>query len=789
MKKVISGIRNHQEISLLLAVCLTMFILLYRKMLFGGYIYAYSDIGRDTLATYLPRYLFDGDWIRNGGASSYTLQDGLGAYIRNPVYKYIFPFNFFFVMSNGENIGSILLLSLFIKSMIIAVFSYLYFNKILQDKRAAAIGGMIWTFSGYMIVWGQHYQFATLILEFTVGIYFLQLFLEGKRAGFFFVLAVALTVFDSYFNLYMSGIFFAVYTVVWCVFTHKSIREIMKKLVLLFLMAVWGIGIAMVQFMPAMRSFFSSTRMNDVTAKGQSLDLIYGKDYILTFVGRLLSPNTLRTGNDFTGAYNYYEAALLSTSLLCVFAVIFLLQTQFRKRVSALLISMLLLLLSPVFSQVLGMNAKKQRWSYLFCFIAVLCIAYFLKYLFSHEKNTDMSRMLRKTVIYSDIVYAVLLLILLAAHLRGLVCIDKLTFFVVGFVVILYSIFFLLYGKNIRRHCALFLVGILFAELILINDSSVNKRCVISKDAWEQEYFNDGTIAAVNELKQVDDSLYRVNKTYISVGENDALVQGYNGLASYSSLNSQELVSFYLAAGYELINGFPHWISIPCYDMYINSLLGTKYLLAKKDAPVESEDYIKVLETEDVIVYQNLYALPFGYLYYRELSRDSVSCLERVDRQKALTTGFYCTDNCSPDALVQEDLLQDEAEKLTHAEVLDNLSQLQENAMTNIKLEENVLSGQINNREEKSAMLAIPIIYNTNWKIYVDGKEQKLYNINGGLIGTIIEPGAHTVEMRYCDSLEKCGVTISAVCLLLFIISMFFVLAGPSIFKKVQSTG
>lgn len=789
MKKVVSGIRNHMEISLLLAACLTLFVLLYRKMLFGGYIYAYSDIGRDTLATYLPRYLFDGDWLRNGGTSSYTLQDGLGAYIRNPVYKYIFPFNFFFVMSNGENIGGILMLSLFIKIMIIAVFSYLYFNKILQDKRAAAIGGLIWTFSGYMIVWGQHYQFATLILEFTVGIYFLQLFLEGKRAGLFFILAVALTVFDSYFNLYMSGIFFAVYTVIWCVFKHKNVRDILKKLVLLFLMAVWGIAIAMVQFMPAMRSFFSSTRMNDVTAKGQSLDLIYGKDYILTFVGRLLSPNTLKVGNEFTGAYNYYEAALLSTSLLCVFAVIFLLQTQLRKRVSALLISVLLLLLLPVFSQVLGMNAKKQRWSYLFCFIAVLCISYFLKCLFSHEKNAEMSRMLRRTVIYSDIVYGVLFLILITAHLRGLVRIDKQTIFIAGFVVILYSIFFLLYGKNIRKHCVLLLAGILSAELILINDASVNKRYVISKDAWEQEYFNDGTIEAVNELKQLDDSLYRVNKTYVSVGENDALVQGYNGLASYSSLNAQELVSFYLASGYELINGFSHWISIPCYDMYINSLLGTKYLLAKKDAPVESEDYIKVLETEDVIVYQNLYALPFGYLYYRELSWDSVSSLERVDRQKALTTGFYYTDNDSQDVIVQEDLLQGEAEQLTHEEVLDNLLQLQENAMTDIKLEKNVLSGQIDNREDKSAMLAVPIIYNTSWKIYIDGKEQKLYNINGGLIGAIIEPGAHTVELRYCDSLEKWGIIISVVCLLMFIISMVFVLTRPSACNKVQSTG
>ncbi len=775
MKKVISGIRNHKEVSLLLAVCFVLFILLYRKMLFGDYMYAYSDIGRDTLATYLPRYIFDGNWIRNGNASSYTLQNGLGAYVMNPVYKYIFPFNFFFVLSNEDNIGSILLLSLFIKIIIIAIFSYLYFNKILHDKKIAAIGGMLWTFSGYMIVWGQHYQFATLILEFTVGIYFLQLFLEGKRTGIFFILTVALSVFDSYFHLYMNGIFFAVYTVVWCVFSHKRIREIIKKLVQLFLMAVWGITIAMIQFMPAMRSFFSSTRMNDVTAKGQSLKLIYGKDYILTFIGRLLSPNTLKIGSDYTGAYNYYEAAILSTSLLCVFAVIFLLQTQLRKRVSALSISMLLLLLSPVFSQVLGMSAKKQRWSYLFCFMEVLCIIYFIKYLLSNEKNIGMNRMLKKTVIYSDIVYGIFFLVLFAAHFSGQVHVDKMTILIVGFIIMLYNIFFLLYGKNIRRHCILLLAGILSAELILINDPSVNMRYAVSKHAWAQEYFNDGTIEAVNALKQEDNSLYRVNKTYISVGENDALVQGYNGLASYSSLNSQELVSFYQASGYELINGFPHWISIPCYDMYINSLMGMKYLFAKKNEPIESEDYIRMFETDEVIVYKNPYALPFGYLYYRELSQDSILRLERVDRQKALTMGFYCTGNNSSGSVVEEDILQDEIINLNHAEVLSNLSRLKENTMTNIKLEKNVLSGHVKNSKEKNAMLAIPIIYNEDWKIFVDGKEQKLYNINGGLIGTIIEPGEHTVELRYCDSLEKWGITVSVVSMLLFIISLFLI--------------
>lgn len=772
MKKIIYGIKNNKEIFFLLTTCFGLFILFYRKMLFGDFIYAYSDIGRDTLATYIPRYIFDGEWIRSGGASSYTLQDGLGAYIRNPVYKYIFPFNFFFIMADKENIGVILLLSLFIKILIIAVFSYLYFNKILHDKRTAAIGGILWTFSGYMIVWGQHYQFETLILEFTVGIYFLQLFLEGKKTGIFFVLAVTLTVFDSYFNLYMSGIFFAIYTIVWCVTMHKKPREILKKLILLFFMAVWGIAIGMIQFMPAMRSFFSSTRLSDVTAKGQMVDLIYGKDYILTFIGRLFSPNTLKIGNGYTGVYNYYEAALLSTSLLFVFAIMFLLQTKYQKRMLALLTAMLLILISPVFSQILGMNAKKQRWSYLFCFIEVLCIVYFLKYLFSDTKHTNTSRMLGKTVLYSNFIYTAFIFILCVAHLNGLIRVDKQTLVSVVFIIILYNVFFLLYAKGINKHCTILLFVILLTELILINDPSVNKRYVISKHAWEEEYFNDGTIEAMNQLKLKDDSLYRVNKSYISVGENDALVQGYNGLASYNSLNSQELVSFYQASGYELINGFPHWISIPCYDMYINSLLGTKYFLAKKDEPIEAKEYVKVLETDEIIIYKNPYALPFGYLYYQELSWDGISQLEKVDRQKLLTIGFYYTNNYNPVSFVQEDFMSEENLTLSHEAVLSNLLQLQEDAMTNVKLEKNVLSGQINNRQEKNAMLAIPIIYNTNWKIYVDGKEQNLCNINGGLIGTIIEPGIHKVEMRYYNSFEKPAIICSVFFMLLFIVSI-----------------
>jgi len=65
--------RKEKEFLYIYAVMLiavtVIFIALYHKFLFGGYLYAYSDIGSDTINTYLPNMIYEirSIWERTGG--------------------------------------------------------------------------------------------------------------------------------------------------------------------------------------------------------------------------------------------------------------------------------------------------------------------------------------------------------------------------------------------------------------------------------------------------------------------------------------------------------------------------------------------------------------------------------------------------------------------------------------------------------------------------------------------------------------------------------------------------
>lgn len=782
MKRIRTSKKQNKYIIILLIISTILFIVLYNKMIFKGYIYAYYDIGRDTIATYIPRFIFDGKWIKLGNGTQYSLQNGLGSYIYNPLYKYIFPYNFMMIFSEIDNLNVILLISLFIKIIIIAIFSFLYFNKITNNNRVAFIVSLMWTFSGYMIVWGQHYQFATLILEITVGMYFLQQYLEGKKIGILLVVPLVLMVWDSYFHLYMNGIFFAIYTVWNFWINDKNIKKCIKKLFGLVVMAITACGIAMVQLLPSIYSFFSSTRMDDVSVSEKHIDLIYNESYLITFVGRLLSPNIFGTGNNYTGAYNYYEAALFSVSIVMLFSVIFLLFTPKCKKMVSVLTATIICIVCPIFSQVLGMSTEKQRWSYLIAFLGCIGVALFFKTLQDFDDKRILHDMIKKTVLVTTIVYSLIVCALLIEHNQGEIEINKKSILCSICIFAVYAVLLMLYTRcRTKVYNLIFTIVVLF-ELILTNYPSINDRCVLEQKRWNNEYFNDGTVDIINALKLRDDGLYRVSKTYVSVGENDALVQGYNGLSVYSSLNTSEVVEFYKAAGYELIEGYPHWINIPVYDYYINCLMGTKYVIA--DSEITAPEYELIMEIDGKKLYENLNALSFGYLYSEQVYTEDIGTLDKVNRQKLLTKYFYLTDSLNLKENIEiEHINPYDIIEAEHTEIVDNIKKLKEACMTNVEFENNVLSGIIENKTKKNKMLVVPIIYNKNWHAYIDGNEYDVYNVNGGLLGVCIGEGKHDVKIEYIEPCGNVGAFISLISICIFIFYIIY------IFRKDNNKG
>ena len=175
------GITGWKRYGLLLLSVSLIFLCLYGPCIFGGKLYAYSDIGADTVDQYLPVMVYELDRL---GEAGYDLQYGLGDYVPDPLYKYLTPFDAPIALLGEEHLAAGILISTYIKYCLIAAAALYFFTRLLGEEKTAFLCALLWTYSGYALLWGQHYRFLTVILAFTLAICAMQLFLEEDRKKF-----------------------------------------------------------------------------------------------------------------------------------------------------------------------------------------------------------------------------------------------------------------------------------------------------------------------------------------------------------------------------------------------------------------------------------------------------------------------------------------------------------------------------------------------------------------------------------------------------------------------------
>lgn len=97
----------------------------------------------------------------------------------------------------------------------------------------------------------------------------------------------------------------------------------------------------------------------------------------------------------------------------------------------------------------------------------------------------------------------------------------------------------------------------------------------------------------------------------------------------------------------------------------------------------------------------------------------------------------------------------------------EQIENLKETKFENMKIDGNNISGKINN--DKNGILQLSIPYSEGWKVFVDGKEQELLNVNTAFIGVELDAGEHNVEFKYTTPGLNLGIIISIIGFALFI--------------------
>lgn len=620
-----------------------IFLILYCKFIWGDYAYVYYDIGTDTVNSYYPNYIFVSNLVRNHEFAAYSFGMGFGGDTIPLLLSYINPFDAVCLLFNSDNMYIGILLSTYIKTITICIASYYFFARLMNNKTAVMASTIIWSFNSYLILWGQHYQFATAMAYFTLFMLCLQLFLEGnKKIDKWFIIVMVLFCVNNlaaYYFFYMCGIFSVIYTIVYCVFNKKKFKEIILKLFKLGIFAFWAIGIAFVAFVTSLEPFLESTRTDIFLLNLKSLFHLYPINYILTSISRIFSTNYLGIGN-FTGTSNYYEASILFTSMLFVFSLIYNLQNKNYKKTLVGIGIVLIAICLPVTSILFTFNPYSFRWTFLLVFIMIISIGTFISKFIDNSNKVDTSKI--SLVITSISVILIITMLLRFAEHKNMLKIEFIAYAITVIFVILYSLYFGCYKIKYRKIFSVLLLFIICFEVVISSYPTIYMRSIVKKDMLSQKFYNDGTNEVIEYTEKIDQGLFRMNKTYKSVFYKDSMAQGYNGLSTYDSVALSSLVEYLRNLEIGFLQNSNLYISVPYDWQYVNTLLAEKYLISRHGDVVDG-DYKLIKEFDDFLLYQNNLALPFGYLYH-DMSGLDFSLLSSVEKEIAMTKQFYFTN-------------------------------------------------------------------------------------------------------------------------------------------------
>lgn len=640
MKKI----RNNPCLWICLLITLLWGILNIRFIL-GEYSCFYTDIGGDTFHINYPLYCLFSEVFQGKDFDSYFLNVGLGMDMSSYVYQYLNPVNLFVVLLPESLLPWSILLASYIKLVVIGIFGYKLFFEWIGNMWGSLVAALVWTFSSYVMLWGQHFGFCTSMMMFTVFLYLVHLYAADRKKQYKAILVIWITflLFTNYYFLYMSGIIGACYICIFLIFQKKSRKKIIEKLAGLLGMGILGISIGGVCLIPTLLVFLSSTRVNAVRVENIEFLKPYNFKWILTFIARLFSNNTLGAGNQYTGQVNYYETAMLFTSSLFFLALPYLLlNKKTRKKTAFLTAASVFLLVFPVTGKILTMNVSNQRWSYILCLLEALVCGTFVKMLLEEVNKRKIWFSLTAGAMAAGGAYLLL-------HSKQ----EAYGYQLHGIYILIFAVFLLAYGaaallksRNlIKKTFPIFLSGMLCIELMVANYPTINFRENPTRHQIASEYYNDGSGKIYEKLVKEDPSLFRLAKSYVSASFNDGMCQGYPGLTVYLSTNAKELVD--LKERYGGKGNGNNSVAFDETNFIMQALLGMKYFLTIPGCSMPSQMYEYIGAEANKEIYRFSEALPFGYFYNREWNIEEIADMNEVERTYAALHGFYFTDKAS----------------------------------------------------------------------------------------------------------------------------------------------
>ncbi len=652
-ERFLANERIDKYVILLFGAIICVSLVLYYPYLTFSKLYVFNDIGSDTFDCYWPVYTYLMDWIREGnGLWSFNI--GVGTSVLSLATLLFDPFNIFLLFSTKETLVYFLPYIVILKMICSGLLFFFYLKYIGISSKASFITSLMYTFNGYIVLWGQHYHFALLFILIPLVLWSYER-LVCQNKWLMFTVSIGLTAVYSYYFFYMLSIFLFIYAITRYFAVEKFNFKKTSKLFLRVSGAyLLGVGLFMVLIAPTVYIALSNPRVSS-SFTGMSLLSTASPLEYLTMASRIFSNDMIGMAFNFKGFYNYYEAPQLYSGLIVLLLIpqIFKLANR-RKKISYIISGVILISILIFPFGVYFMNFfshYKFRWTFIIIVYGLILCAQILNDVVS-------TKIFSKPLFISTFLGLMFILVIIGCKNLAMMHLnlDTKLYEAVGSIFPIFAvvcflcfwfIYFLKYGNNpFGKRQLITLCMMLCLEMVVLNYFSVNlSRLTVSPDYVENKHgYLDYSNDVVNYIKENDKSFYRIDKSYFSRFLNDPLFQDYRGTTSYNSLNHPSYIKFLQETKtMDFSNRSTNYIYGLNGRPYLESLLGVKYYigLSETDCPI---GFSFVKQFGNVYLFKNNYVLPFGFTYSKYMEKKDFDKLQEYSANMTLLSAFVIED-------------------------------------------------------------------------------------------------------------------------------------------------
>lgn len=671
-----------------------------------------------------------------------------------------YPFNIVFVvlnkLFNTQGFLTAWNIYLFTIPLLSSFFTFQFLKQKKLESLAAFLGAIIFSFSGYMVIWLEYGHIGHVALWLPLMLLSVDKINQGHSKYIAVLsLSIASSILAGYPQVFIYSLF---------LLTAYVIVNFQKKYIFHTLLAIiLGVTLSSVQILPSIELLQNSIRGVDEGLGSKNFGYLPSQNLATAFFPDIFGNPA--TGN-FKADQSYNDTAFYIGIFPLALSLFVLFYKRSRDVIFFLFIAVFSLVISSVnplskfiYSHIPGLaGGVPGRALLLFDFSLSIMAAYGLDSL--SKKKFSKKIIISLLIIFLFIIFIWLSVFKIIPNILSIqdfeiakrnLILPTLIYLSCGFLTVLFL--------KVKKNTILILI-------ILLTTFELIRQGIKYNSFSPPEYFYPN-----NEITEYLIKNAKYDRYLGTIPSNMNIVYGLYSPETYDALVLKRYSEFLgiinnkkASAGsrYASILGEEYgWFANRLRDnYYLINLLGPKYIIFNYHAAKQEPDpyliafptdkYNLVLQSNNNQVYENLFSFPRSFLVY--------DYKKETDKNKIADELLNLGSDLRKKVILEEDISY---------QIPENTDIVGEAVIKDYKPTKITISVNTPN----DAILFLSDNYYPGWKAYVNGKETKIYRANYTFRAIVTPSGKSVIHFEYQPNSFKIGLLLSIASLLLIIIN------------------